>query len=204
MTDLTPAAVAAAVLSILFVLLTAAVWEDSRRRRIPNHLVLAGIGVGLGCNALLPQGFGFASVLPGALGFWSALAGAGVGLALLAPLYLLRALGAGDVKLMAMVGAFLGPHMMVGVALATFVLGGILALAQALRRRSLPLLAANLHAMLMSCVFKLALRQLPVPVRMPRSAGRMPYALAIAAGTLACVAMRLAGLDAAWMPGVTA
>jgi prepilin signal peptidase PulO-like enzyme (type II secretory pathway) len=45
-------------------------------------------------------------LLPGAAGFWQALAGFGIGLAALLPMYLMRMLGAGDVKLMAMVGAF--------------------------------------------------------------------------------------------------
>ncbi len=73
-----------------------------------------GAGLGLLLNSVLPEGYGFVSSLPGALGLWKALAGLGLGLLIMLPLYMLRALGAGDVKLMAMVGAFLGPNATIG------------------------------------------------------------------------------------------
>ena len=80
-------------------LLIAAV-SDYRTRRIPNELVLAGAAAGLLGNTLF-------STLP-LDGFVTALQGLATGLAAFLPLYLLRLMGAGDVKLMAMVGAFLG------------------------------------------------------------------------------------------------
>ena len=65
------------------------------------------------------------------------------------PLYLLRAMGAGDVKLMAMVGVFVGPLGALSVALLTFVAGGVLALAVAARNGALGRLFWNLKAMLL-------------------------------------------------------
>src|SRR5690606_32818626 len=52
----------------------------------------------------------------------------------LAAAFALRGLGGGDVKLLAAVGAFLGPERLVTALLAGGVAGGVLALAVALRR----------------------------------------------------------------------
>ncbi|HEX4136282.1 MAG TPA: prepilin peptidase [Bryobacteraceae bacterium] len=90
---------------------------DIRYRRIPNWLVLAGILVGLGWN-ISSSG-------------WSGLAraseGLGLGFILYFPLYLLRARGAGDVKLLAAVGAVTGPWNCLWIFMLTAVLGGVIA-----------------------------------------------------------------------------
>src|SRR5690242_236558 len=86
---------------LLLLLLSAAAWHDFHSRRIPNVLVLTGTIAGLLSNAVLPQQMG-------GLGIFNSFAGLGIGFVLLLPPYLLRAMGAGDVKLMAMTGAFLG------------------------------------------------------------------------------------------------
>ena len=52
-------------------------------------------------------------------------AGLGIGLAMLMPLYVLGAMGAGDVKLLGVAGAFLGPAGAILAGLATFIIGGI-------------------------------------------------------------------------------
>ncbi|MEG0884092.1 MAG: prepilin peptidase, partial [Janthinobacterium sp.] len=88
---------------LLCILLTGAVWHDMRSRRIPNGLVFGGALAALLLHAVLTPG-------AGGLGLPAALGGLALGLALLLPMYMLRALGAGDVKLMAMVGAFIGPQ----------------------------------------------------------------------------------------------
>jgi prepilin peptidase CpaA len=195
---LTPSLIAAVVLSILCLLLAGAVWSDCWERRISNRLVLAGVCIGLVCNTALPEGFGFADSLPGALGFRSALAGLGVGFILMLPLYLLRAMGAGDVKLMAMVGAFLGPQAMFSVVLATFIAGGVLILAQTARTGTLGQLLSNLRTLLLSSFFKLTMREAPVLDAVQTSAGRMPYALAIAMGTAIYIALKSTGAE---LPG---
>ena len=60
-----------------------------------------------------------------------------LGLALMMPGHALGATGAGDVKLMAAVGAIVGPALVVSAFLFTAVAGGVLAVAVALRRRRL-------------------------------------------------------------------
>src|ERR1700722_9024389 len=77
-------------------------WIDGRTRRIPNWLTVPGFVVGVAIH----MWFG------GWRGGLLALEGAGLGLLVLLPLVFLRALGAGDWKLMGALGAFLGPMML--------------------------------------------------------------------------------------------
>lgn len=128
--------------------------------------------------------------MPGTLGVGSSLLGMMLGLMALLPLYLMRAMGAGDVKLMAMVGAFLGPADVLGAVLGTFVVGGVLAVAYSLRAGSLRRLADNLRFMLLDSIGRLYAQKAPQFGDLPDSAGRMPYALAIALGTLGYLGWR--------------
>jgi prepilin peptidase CpaA len=91
---------------------------DIRYRRIPNWLVLAGIIAGFAWN----------SSVSGWSGLGRSAEGLGLGFILYFPLYLIRARGAGDVKLLAAVGAITGPGNVVWIFLLTAVLGGIIAL----------------------------------------------------------------------------
>ena len=180
-----PLTIANIALGILCALLLCASWIDAKSHRIPNWLVLVGSAVGIAINTTFPEGHGFTSYLPGALGFWKAMGGFFLGLVLLLPIYLLRAMGAGDVKLMAMVGAFLGPNAIIGATLLTFVTGGLLALIIAWRNGALQRLLQNMRAMLMNSMFKVMLRQTPAIEPAAVSAGKVPYAIAIATGTVA-------------------
>ena len=194
MNNLTPNIIAALVISLLCALLLVAARTDVRSRRIPNRLVLFGVVSGLLLNVVLPQGYGFVSALPGALGFWKALAGLGLGFAILLPMYLLRAMAAGDVKLMAMIGAFLGPNATVGTIVVTFIVGGVLSLVVVLRRRTLGLLLDNLRTMLTGSFIKGAfLQQMPTIDAASVTAGKMPYGLAIALGTFSYIALEHGG-----------
>ena len=92
-------------------------WES---RRIPNWLTVPSLLLGLVGN----------TIAFGLQGAKTALAGAGLALAILLPVVWLRALGAGDWKLMGALGAALGPRQIVAVLLATVFLAGIIAVAQ--------------------------------------------------------------------------
>jgi prepilin peptidase CpaA len=104
--------------------LLAATVIDIRTRRIPNALTAGMSGVGLALAAT-----GVSGISPAA-----ALLGFALGLLLMMPGYLLGATGAGDVKLMAAVGAVLGPALVVTAFLFTAVAGGVLAIVVAARR----------------------------------------------------------------------
>lgn len=111
-----------AVTVVFAVLMLVALTFDVVKRRIPNGLILAGLVTGL---ALRLAG-GWESLVPG-------LAGAGLALVLTFPLFALRAMGGGDVKLFAVVGMFLGPQGFLFALLASAVVGGVLGLGTALR-----------------------------------------------------------------------
>lgn len=99
------------------ILLIAAV-KDIRFHKIPNWLTYSSMGI-----ALL-----YHTGLNGLEGLLFSLKGIGIGMGLLIFFYLMKGMGAGDVKLLGAVGGLLGPT---GVALAflwTAVLGGIYAL----------------------------------------------------------------------------
>jgi prepilin peptidase CpaA len=100
---------------------------DLRTRRIPNALTaaLAVIGIGIAAARLGPIGLG------------SALLGCALGLAFMLPGHVFGATGAGDVKLFAAAGALLGPATTVQAFLYTAIVGGIVAVAIAIRRRRL-------------------------------------------------------------------
>lgn len=104
---------------LLGILVLVAAVYDIRYRRIPNWLVLTGIIAGLVWNAC---------DLPVWPGLKRSAAGLGTGFALYFPLYLLRARGAGDVKLLAAAGAIAGAGNCVWIFALTAVLGGLIAL----------------------------------------------------------------------------
>ena len=173
--------------SLLLVgLLLLAVGYDIAQRRIPNWLVSIGLVAGLVFSVfyfslvLTPMPDALA-VFKGYHGLGKSFLGALTGLGILLPMYLLRATGAGDVKLMAMVGAFRGPQHTVVVALLTFVAGGVLSLAAAIATRSLPRVLGNMRLMGLAVMTGrgggLSIRDVP-------TTGRLPYAIAIAVGTL--------------------
>jgi len=159
---------------LLTVLLLAAVYTDLASRKIPNRLVYSGLGVAIVCQTMLSSG----------MGLWVSLQGMGLGLAMFLPMYFLRAMGAGDVKLMAMVGAFVGPKLIIGATLVTLIAGGVMAVMATLWKHEFWKLIENLKVMFLGSMTKLAAGQLPVPDQPTASVGKLPYALAIAAGTL--------------------
>jgi prepilin peptidase CpaA len=169
--------------TLLLLFLAGAVITDLRARLIPNALVLAGALSGFLLAALHPQG----------IDFLSALGGLALGLAIFLPLYLLRAMGAGDVKLMAMAGAFLGYAAILEAALWVLLTGGALALLFALRRGVARRMAANLREMLFSAAASVQLRTLPDFSTGPQTAARLPYAVAIALGVAAFLLARHLG-----------
>ena len=57
-----------------------------------------------------------------------------VGLGVMLPLHILGGTGAGDVKLMAAFGAFLGPAGVLGAFIRMAIVGGVIALAVAVHR----------------------------------------------------------------------
>jgi prepilin peptidase CpaA len=102
---------------LLIVALAAAVY-DVRFRRIPNWISVGGIALGVLANSLTHG-------IPGLL---YALTGFVLGFGLYFLLYLVHAMGAGDVKLMGAIGALVGWQNWVAIFVIAAILGGIMAM----------------------------------------------------------------------------
>jgi len=165
-------------------LLAWAVASDVRCRRIPNQLVLLGILAGLALQATVTPGAGLFSEPFGAVGMLKACAGMAIGLLLLLPMYALGAMGAGDVKLMAMIGTFLGPLDVVGAGLSSVLAGGLLAVLVSLCQGSLRKVVGNVKVMVLGSVLR-GMSGGNAHIDAPATAtGQLPYAVAIASGTV--------------------
>jgi prepilin peptidase CpaA len=107
---------------------------DLRTRRIPNWLNLSGLVLGVGLNTFFDQGKGLRLAL---IGF-------ALALLIYIPLYLIRAMGAGDVKFMAAIGAIVGAQNWLTLFLITAVFGGVASLCLVIVRGRLHLTLGNL------------------------------------------------------------
>jgi prepilin peptidase CpaA len=156
---------------------SAAIW-DLRTRRIPNGLTLGSAAIAVAFRAIASGGVheGFVA------GGWSA-AGWLVGFLLLLPIYVLRGLGAGDVKLLAAFGAWLGPLAACWVAVYGGIAGGLLALPLLVAQRAMRRTASRVWDLI--AFWRVAgLRPHPALTLDAPGAIRMPYALPIAIGAV--------------------
>jgi len=177
-----------------FLVAVAAVY-DFRYRRIPNWLVLTGIVAGLlwnGSSQVSPSlvdgsQVGLQSVLSG-LG--RSAAGLGLGFALYFPLYLLRARGAGDVKLLAACGAIVGATNCLWLFLLTAILGGVIAMVMLLFKGRVRHTLFNVSWILRDLLRLKAPYQSSEELDVNSTKGmRLPHGVLIAVGSVALLVM---------------
>lgn len=165
---------------VLIGLLVAAAVIDYRSYRIPNWLTVGGMVFGLACNTALAT--------PAYDGLLAGLGGLAAAMLVLLPMYAIRVLGAGDVKLMAMAGAFLGAPDTLRALLFVFVAGGVAAVGFAFRRGALRRMVGNLRqTMVQMVVFAAVGGQRPGDAIAGQSVGKLPYGVSICIGTIAYV-----------------
>lgn len=163
-----------AAIGVLAAGLAVATVIDLKSRRIPNVLTASMFGLGIGLAAAGASGISVpASIL-----------GCFLGLLLMMPGYALGATGAGDVKLMAAVGAIVGPALVIPAFLFTSIAGGVLAIIVAARRRRLGATLAQTGRLVT------APGEAPREIRAATSVSRFAYGPAIAAGTVLAVLIR--------------
>ena len=146
----------------------AAALADLRFRRIPNWLNMAGAGLGMLVSGLGPSGNWGQSGL-----------GLAVALAIGLVLYLIKALGAGDAKLMAAFGAWFGLARLPAAFVAMMAGGALLAVLWALRRRVLRKTLVSTGAMLASAISGADLMR---PQVGDTPSGKFPYGIGLSAG----------------------
>jgi prepilin peptidase CpaA len=164
---MTPAHIAAVIVA------TIGCATDLHSRRIPNVLTFSAAVLGIavagwndGLNGILSSGAGLI-----------------VGLAIFFIPFALRGLGGGDVKLLAALGAWVGPTDVVWVALYTGVAGGVLAILTALANGYLRTALGNIKRLLWH--WRLAgVTAMPELTLERSTAPKLAYALPILCGTV--------------------
>jgi prepilin peptidase CpaA len=166
---------------ILLLLVVTAAINDLVSRRIPNRFLLVGWLCALPLQMLgAAPGAALAACLGGAL----------AGFAIFFPLYVMRGMAAGDVKLMATVGAFVGPATAFHIAMLSWCAGGVMALLIIVFQGRVRVAFANVGDLLRPLLMRAAkMPAVTEPMRQP-SVGSMPYGLAIAVGTMVVLASR--------------
>src|SRR5262245_15784803 len=149
---------------------------DLRTRRIPNFLTFGGAALALA----------YSTWLAGVYGGMTSIAGWLVGAGLFLPMFVLGGMGAGDVKLAACVGAWLGPKTALWVALYSAIAGGIMAVAVALATGYFRQALSNIW-LLLAHWRVVGVRPLPELTLEGSRGPRLPFALPIAAGTMAAM-----------------
>jgi prepilin peptidase CpaA len=151
---------------------------DLRSRRIPNWMTGALVASGLAQSALA---------------FWSlssgqAWAGLGAGFGLTFILFALGGMGGGDVKLFAGIGAWVGPMRVVEIFAAEAVIGMVIVLAQAMRRRRVGTLMRNSAVLVMNAAVS---GDASCPEESEEAKGRrLPYAVPALMATVGVLVLR--------------
>ena len=162
--------------------MTAAMWvsagvavaacvTDLRTQRVPNILTLGAAAAA----------FAFHVANSGASGLLFAASGWGLGLLIFLPLFALRGIGGGDVKLLAAFGAWLGPSLVLWVAAFAAIAGGVFAVIVSARHGYTRQAFGNVWGLL-SYWRVMGMKTHPGLTLGATTAPRLPYALPMAAG----------------------
>jgi len=147
-----------------------ATWTDWKQRKIYNKLLGPAFLI-----ALILQ-----VVQKGWPGIWTCLLGSLVGLSILLIPYLLGGMGAGDVKLLAVIGAFGGVNLVITSFIYGALLGGLVSLVILLRRHAL--ISTFKHIFLLLPFFR-KYQDLSEALRTTREE-KFPYGIVLVFGTV--------------------
>jgi prepilin peptidase CpaA len=166
---------------LLLIVIPAALY-DYRSRRVPNWITFSGVLIAFAINAFI-----FRSPVDGLL---FSLEGLGIALVIYFPLFAIRGMGAGDVKLMGAIGAAVGWQDWLGVLVVTSIFGGIAALIVVASRGRLRRTFHNIGQILLSLMHRQAPYDVDPQLDVKNKEGiRLPHAVAIAFGTIGFLIM---------------
>lgn len=160
---------------LAMIMTLAAGWIDYRSRRIPNWLTVTGAVMGI-----LVQ-----TVSYGPYGLTKALEGMGLALLCLLPFVLLRAMGAGDWKLMGALGAILGPVGMLLVLTAAVFVSGVMGLVMVVRAKRVKETFLNVFVLVQGFL-SFGLREMPNITLDNPDLMKLPFGVAAALATILC------------------
>ena len=161
----------------LFVLLATAVATDLRNHRIPNLLLLPAFSLALMLHTMSG----------GIDGLMTATGGLTLGLAMLLPFYAIGGMAAGDVKLLGVVGCFLGPWGALVAGMATMMAGAVFGITVIVWQRLRPLLESSPAQCLSPPGPGMLTTSISRSLGRQKGATYIPYAPAIAVGTVAAL-----------------
>lgn len=164
---------------IILVVIGIAVVCDIRFGRIPNWLTFPAMAAGVVCH-------GWTAGVPGLL---SSASGLLIGFCIFLVFYALGGMGAGDVKLMAAVGALLGPRDVLFAAAFTAIAGGLYAIMLLVIQKGNRKTLIRFGAMAKGLVSTGHL--VYIPGKGDEKTTRLRYAAAIGVGTLAVLMQRM-------------
>jgi len=146
-------------------------YYDVRYRRIPNPFVIATLTAGVAVNM----------IVGGLQRAYTSFAGCGLAFVLMFMLHIFGAMGAGDVKLFAAIGAVTGAHLVVPTFLVVLLTGGLLAIVSILRAG---IVMSTMHRVLQIFVGMLPGWQMPKFAVPADRRYTIPYGVAITLGSI--------------------
>ncbi len=159
-------------------------WIDYSQRRVPNWLNLALIVAGF---VLQGFHFGWGGIATGVCGLLT-------GFGLLIVPWMMHGMGAGDVKLLAAIGVWMGPLLTFYSFALGAGIGGIVAVVMILSTGRLRLACANLGVILAKCSSRqMIFSEFGSAKSFGASSQLLPYGVPLAAGTLIILAAKLFG-----------
>lgn len=174
------------IVAAVVILALTAVYTDLRWGKIFNWLTVSFAVLGLGLNTLGLN----PAVDAGLPGLLLSLGGIGAGFALwLVSNFLGRILGGGDIKLLMAFGALLGAKFMVWTFVWGALIGGVIAIALALRRGVL----LKTFRQMGTSLYLRAVVSAPMEITEGAGEVRLPYAIALGAGAMVTIAIRIYG-----------
>jgi prepilin peptidase CpaA len=163
--------------AILILVLLICVITDLKSRKIYNNIIFPALLLGI-CSHMVASGWS---------GLFFSLKGFLLGLGLLLIPYLMNGMGAGDVKLLALIGALKGSLFVFYTAIYMGLIGGLIALGILLFRKGFFKRIQGIFYT-MGC-WRLGVR-LPILVEKDALTQTYPYGVAIAGGAALCLAMK--------------
>jgi prepilin peptidase CpaA len=163
-------------IALLLPLTVIITYHDVRYRRIPNPFVIATLASGIAINGI----FG------GLPGLGASVGGCVLAFGLMFMLHVFGAMGAGDVKLFAAIGAVTGAHLVLPTFLVVVLTGGVLAMVSIIRSGRV---LTTMHRVLQILVGLLPGWNMPRFAVPADRSHTIPYGVAITIGSIISTAI---------------